>query len=70
MADDLASQLRKVGQGCGVKVKRPDYLSFKPKDHRKSIGKVIRQYVKEQRRVPKCVLIVLDNQFDNLYNKG
>jgi len=69
MADDLAYQLRKCGKQIGIKVKKPAFIDFNPKNRKLKVGKVIRNFVRNNKRLPQFVLIVIGEKESKLYKE-
>jgi hypothetical protein len=62
LADTFAYNLRQCGKQLGIKVRKPDLVGFNPRNRRLKIGKIVSNYFRNQRRIPKCILFLLDNK--------
>lgn len=69
LADDLAYELRQCGKQLGIHVHKPEITQWNPKNRRMKISKVIRDTVRKSKRIPKIILILLDNKEQKNYKE-
>lgn len=66
LADDLAYNLRQCGKQLGIKVKKPEYISFNPKNRKVKVSRLISNYMRNQRSrgkaLPQCVVVLLGDR--------
>lgn len=52
MADQLAYQLRQCGKQLGIKVKRPEFIPFNPRNRKLKMGRLIKNFHRNSRKLP------------------
>merc|ERR1712110_390143 len=85
LADDLAYNLRQVGKDLGIKVKKPDYVSFNPKNRKLRLTNLIKNYIRSLKnrgggrgrdgggsssgRPRQCIVVLLGDRETKLYKE-
>lgn len=69
LAEDLYYNLKKCGRQLGIKVKEPRYKDFFPRNKKFTVGKVVKNYVRNSRNPPEMVLCLIDTKEQKLYKE-